>query len=210
MALIKCHECGKEISTAATSCPGCGSPAPINKPNAVRGMVKTAAYTLLIGVVLLAAMASQKNEAKHDSLSQEHRLAEPQKTCKTDYTLCADNKGVMDEYSGSRKARRECAEKLSTLAKFGEPEYTGPGKFGYYDVGDDSPKTGEMSFTEKNVKLANGFGVKQKTVVECVYSFEHGAVYKIIVDGELVDIDMGIYDSNEREDQKAQAKVDRK
>ena len=26
MALIKCHECGKEISDTAPTCPGCGAP----------------------------------------------------------------------------------------------------------------------------------------------------------------------------------------
>ncbi|MEJ2610244.1 MAG: zinc-ribbon domain-containing protein [Candidatus Thiodiazotropha sp.] len=26
MALIECHECGKQISDSATSCPGCGAP----------------------------------------------------------------------------------------------------------------------------------------------------------------------------------------
>ena len=26
MALIKCYECGKEISDSASSCPGCGAP----------------------------------------------------------------------------------------------------------------------------------------------------------------------------------------
>ena len=26
MALIECHECGKEISSSAASCPGCGAP----------------------------------------------------------------------------------------------------------------------------------------------------------------------------------------
>ena len=26
MALIKCYECGKQISDAAPSCPGCGAP----------------------------------------------------------------------------------------------------------------------------------------------------------------------------------------
>lgn len=204
MALIKCHECGKEVSTAAASCPGCGAPVAIKKPNAVRGMVKTATYTLLIGVVFFVAMANQKNEARNNSPSQAYPLAEPQKTCKTDYTLCADNKGVMEEYGGSRKARRKCEKKLSDLAPFGEPEYSGSGRFGYYHVSDDAPKTGEMSFIEKNVRLSNGFGAKQKTSVECVYSFEHDAVYKIIVDGGLVDINTEIADAKDHETKKAQ------
>ena len=32
MALIKCHECGKEISDSASSCPGCGAPVVAAKP----------------------------------------------------------------------------------------------------------------------------------------------------------------------------------
>jgi len=32
MALIKCHECGKEISGSASSCPGCGAPVAAAKP----------------------------------------------------------------------------------------------------------------------------------------------------------------------------------
>ena len=30
MALIKCRECGKEVSTSAQNCPNCG--APVKKP----------------------------------------------------------------------------------------------------------------------------------------------------------------------------------
>ncbi|NOX15128.1 MAG: hypothetical protein GXP61_03725 [Epsilonproteobacteria bacterium] len=31
MALLKCEECGKKVSTKATSCPRCGGPAPKSK-----------------------------------------------------------------------------------------------------------------------------------------------------------------------------------
>lgn len=31
MALIQCHECGREISDSATSCPGCGAPVRANQ-----------------------------------------------------------------------------------------------------------------------------------------------------------------------------------
>ncbi len=33
MALIECHECGKEISDSATSCPGCGAPVRVKQHN---------------------------------------------------------------------------------------------------------------------------------------------------------------------------------
>ena len=32
MALISCHECGKEISDSASSCPGCGAPIGLVQP----------------------------------------------------------------------------------------------------------------------------------------------------------------------------------
>lgn len=32
MPLIKCHECGKEISDSAASCPGCGAPINSSQP----------------------------------------------------------------------------------------------------------------------------------------------------------------------------------
>lgn len=32
MALINCHECKKEISDSASSCPGCGAPISSSKP----------------------------------------------------------------------------------------------------------------------------------------------------------------------------------
>ena len=35
MALIKCHDCGKEISNQAASCPGCGYPI-ASKPTSVK------------------------------------------------------------------------------------------------------------------------------------------------------------------------------
>ena len=53
MALIKCYECGKEISDTADKCPHCGAP----KPNAVGNAVGIAlgcisAIPNLIGVAV--------------------------------------------------------------------------------------------------------------------------------------------------------------
>jgi hypothetical protein len=53
VALAKCKECGKEVSTAASKCPHCGVPAP------TRGTSKTAAMiaTAIIAVLIIAVMA---------------------------------------------------------------------------------------------------------------------------------------------------------
>jgi len=39
MALIKCHECGKRISSKAASCPGCGNPLAKEDDNTDEGML---------------------------------------------------------------------------------------------------------------------------------------------------------------------------
>lgn len=49
MALVKCKECGKEISDQATSCPNCGCPIAKNKND--NTIIKI--LFLIIGIILL-------------------------------------------------------------------------------------------------------------------------------------------------------------
>jgi len=59
MALVKCTECGKEVSDKAAACPGCGAPiAPVATPQVARvarqgGKWEAAGFVLIvIGIVL--------------------------------------------------------------------------------------------------------------------------------------------------------------
>ena len=54
MALIKCEECGKEVSTKAKTCPHCGAPVKTNKGINTMKIVKwiTIVFVILLGVVL--------------------------------------------------------------------------------------------------------------------------------------------------------------
>ena len=54
MAMIKCHECGREISDTANACPGCG--APVRKPGCVVHFERPRAIlsgTALSGIVYI-------------------------------------------------------------------------------------------------------------------------------------------------------------
>jgi hypothetical protein len=51
MALIKCLECGREISSAALACPGCGRPVPRKKYVGWKPVV-------VVGAVVIALVAS--------------------------------------------------------------------------------------------------------------------------------------------------------
>ena len=49
MALIKCSECGKEISDKATTCIHCGCPVSKNKSNVIIGIIGI--VILLYGII---------------------------------------------------------------------------------------------------------------------------------------------------------------
>lgn len=57
MALIKCKECGKEISSDATACPDCGKPINPPKSKSVSGIVIKVILTLIaLGVLVFVVI----------------------------------------------------------------------------------------------------------------------------------------------------------
>jgi len=60
VALIKCTECGKEVSDKAAACPGCGAPTSIIKQEIARQPAKGTSATaalVIIGVLLIGGGA---------------------------------------------------------------------------------------------------------------------------------------------------------
>ncbi|MBI1214154.1 MAG: zinc ribbon domain-containing protein [Alphaproteobacteria bacterium] len=54
MALIKCHDCGGEVSSTAEKCPKCGAPTPLTVNASVIAMIVAAAALLAIFFVYWA------------------------------------------------------------------------------------------------------------------------------------------------------------
>lgn len=67
MALIKCHECGMEVSTEAKTCPKCGA-----KPtkNMSAGMVMLIAFGIVIGAYSLFGSSTPKPAATPEQNAQ--------------------------------------------------------------------------------------------------------------------------------------------
>lgn len=57
MALIKCGECGKEISDQATSCPSCGSPARASAPATASAPKKASGGRAFVAIGAVALLA---------------------------------------------------------------------------------------------------------------------------------------------------------
>lgn len=56
MALIKCVECGKEISSDAKACPACGKPINTPKPASVFGIVVKVILTLAVLLLIIVVV----------------------------------------------------------------------------------------------------------------------------------------------------------
>lgn len=70
MALIKCTECGKEISDQAPSCPGCGAPTAksASPPTKEKRKTSPVAWAALIAMIGGLFWFSQSREYKEQSL----------------------------------------------------------------------------------------------------------------------------------------------
>ena len=73
MAMVKCAECGKEVSDKATTCPSCGAPiAGVQatkqekefsvRQGAITGFIGAVAYPIIFGVLLAISNAAPKKE----------------------------------------------------------------------------------------------------------------------------------------------------
>ena len=70
MALIKCHECGRDVSTLAAACPGCGAPIRKEgpKPPIANRMAPTdkVLWVILFGLIVAAmSMCTSGGDKKH-------------------------------------------------------------------------------------------------------------------------------------------------
>ena len=63
MTLINCNECGKEISSKAKTCIGCGNPAKKNRKKSRPGCKWEAAGFIMILIGLVFALAGSANAA---------------------------------------------------------------------------------------------------------------------------------------------------
>ena len=74
MALIKCKECGREISSAATSCPHCG--APVKSKKAGRTSMIYMITFIIVGIALgIAAFAIEDSWVGGASIQEQNTVA---------------------------------------------------------------------------------------------------------------------------------------
>lgn len=167
MALTKCKECKKEVSTQAKTCPHCG----VKDPG-----VKLS--DMLIGLVFLVvigwgAVALLSNDEPEENATTEEPAA-PTKTpeqiaaelaaCKADIQCWGDKYNI--------EAGIRCDEHVERMASYNFEWTDGwmEPKFSHFRWLDS--ETGTVTYIGDKIKFQNGFGAWQNIVYECDFDPE--------------------------------------
>lgn len=150
MALIKCKECKKEVSSSAKTCPHCG----IKNPGVTAGsIVAGLGLLLVIGwiVVKCTGDSGDTTQAQVDDTS-----------CSSDLKCWGDKNSVA--------AGVYCKQPVEQLGKYSAKWTDGAleTKFSHYRWLDQ--RNGTLTYIGDKIEFQNGFGAFQAHTYECDYS----------------------------------------
>lgn len=146
MALSKCKECNKEVSSEAKACPHCGVSSPVPKKGGCLALI------VLAGVITFLISRCGEDEAK-----------EKKQACDAGDKAC-----ISEKYK--REAWNLCKPIIERSAKF-DYEFTDnwlDGGFTRYVVQDDQT----IRYYGDKVKFANGFNAKTPMTYLCHYDIK--------------------------------------
>lgn len=149
MALIKCKECGNDVSTKAEACPKCG--AKVTTQNVGCGTVFGA---LFLGVIIIGVLGSVFNSSSDSGTKAESA------NCSPDDLQCLGDKG-------SISAGVYCSDQVERLAKHSAKWMDGllEPKFSHFRW--RNREKGEITYIGDKVQFQNGFGAFTNMVYEC-------------------------------------------
>lgn len=190
MALKKCRECGKEVSTQAKVCPNCGikNPAPGMAQN-LAGIVTIAIFAWLGWVIFGPSTPTDKSRStsapadQPASSSVSTSSATTESGCKSDYHACINNADLVEHNNQIIPAQVDCKMATNEHVKYGDPDWPWL-SFGSYLVGNDYPKTGLLVLIEKDVKIQNAFSAMVHSVVRCMYDLNAKKVIALTINDE--------------------------
>lgn len=174
MALIKCKECGHEISDKATSCPNCGAPlSKVQQQNVGCAQVMGAGFLVLIAIVTIGAIFSDDSDKKSDSATTQTECA------KTDLQ-CLGNKGVI-------AAGVYCVEPIEKLAIHDVKWTDGTFDFKFSKFAWKDETKGVITYFGDKAEFQNGFGAYTPVTYACDLAPDNQTVLdvRIVSEGRM-------------------------
>ena len=174
MALRKCHECRKDVSSTAKVCPHCGTKV---KPTGWLPVVMAASA----GVALWAMLSSSSDLFPNSGRAAPKAAEAPTSLCRSDWTKCADNEDLANHYSRWVNVKVECKMEANARARYGKPDW-GPllyPDFGTFLTGTNYVSSGIAVAIEPDAQFQNGFGAMVHSRVTCTYDLRAGRVINV-------------------------------
>lgn len=166
MALVRCHECTKEISDQAQACPQCGVPRifqakPIHKHRSTAERTVRALLGFFLVVVVAVSCQSlfdTSNTPKKAKATETTKA--PQDSCKVDDLRCLGEKAAP-------AASVYCVRPIERSAKHSVKWTDGllEPKFSYFRWA--NRKAGTLTFVGDKAEFQNGFGAYTPVIYEC-------------------------------------------
>jgi hypothetical protein len=164
MALTQCRECGGQVSTDARTCPHCGA----RQSSGKLGRGCAGFFVIGILIVIIAALGSQSSNDPPASPS-----------CKSDWTKCADNAELVNNYSKMFDAQFDCKQAAIKQARYGTPIFPSLYFFSTFYKGNNYVTIGTAILIESDTQFQNGFGAMVHSQVNCTYDLRAKRVVSV-------------------------------
>lgn len=153
MALIKCRECGTEVSNKAAACVKCG--APVKRP--ASKAAETVAGLIVVGLVGWILVQIFGGTSRPTAAE---KPAQAETACKSDDLQCLGDKGVV----GAGVYCKDDVERLATHSvKWTDGTFET--KFSRFRWADQA--AGTITYVGDKAEFQNGFGAFTPMVYEC-------------------------------------------
>ncbi|WP_234775206.1 zinc ribbon domain-containing protein [Paraburkholderia tropica] len=169
MALIKCKECGAEISDKAPACVKCGAPVkrPESKTAQALGGLIVIGLIIWIGVEIFGGSSkSSTNPASAQSTQAD--------TCKKDDLQCLGDKGVVG-------AGVYCKSPIESMAKHDVKWTDGTFEMKFSRFRWKNQSAGVITYVGDKAEFQNGFGAFSPVIYECDMASDNKTVLDVRV-----------------------------
>jgi hypothetical protein len=170
MALIKCTECGKEVSDRATLCPHCGIKlAP--KPGVVQ-LIFGWAFLILLAAIIFAVVSDHNTKPGQE-------IKTTANTCAPDDLTCIINQA---DFKGFINASVYCKEDVEKFALHDVKWTDGSFELKFYRARWTDKPGGLMTYIGDKVEFQNGFGAYTPMHYACDLGADGKTVLDVRVD----------------------------
>jgi hypothetical protein len=110
----------------------------------------------------------------------DNALAPDPEKCKSDWSRCADNADIVNNYSNYSNAQVACKEAANARARYGDPVWPWL-YFSTFEKGTDYVTSGTATLIEPDAEFQNGFGAMEHSRVICSYDLRAQQVVNLDV-----------------------------